>query len=92
MVCYNSDRMVLRIPVNPDTEARLRRQAQAAGKDVTAYVTQLVEQAAAKPALDELLAPLRQQFAQSGTSDEQLIAEITAAQAAYRAQKRKRPA
>ena len=84
--------MVLQIPITSDTEAKLRRQAQAAGKDVTAYVSQLVEQAAARPSLDELLEPLRRQFAQSGATDEQLIAEITEAQASYRTEKRKRPA
>ncbi len=52
-----------------------------------AFVAQLVEQAAAKPSLDEMLAPLRQQFAQSGISDEELIADITEAQAEYRAER-----
>lgn len=77
--------MMLSIPVTPETERRLRRMADAAGKEVADYVTQLVEQAAAKPSLDELLSPLRQQFAASGTTDERLVEEITAAQAAYRA-------
>ena len=84
--------MTVSIYLSPQTEARLRRQAQAAGKEIDAYVTQLIEQAAARPALDELLAPLRQQFADSGTSDAQLIEQITEAQTAYRADLRKRPA
>jgi hypothetical protein len=84
--------MVLTVPINPETEARLREQARVAGKEITAYVSQLVEQAAAKPSLDELLAPLRQQFADSGVSDEQLIEQITAAQQAYRAERQKKSA
>lgn len=84
--------MTVSIYLSPQTVARLRRQAQAAGKEIDAYVTQLVEQAAARPALDELLAPLRQQFADSGTSDAQLVEQITEAQTAYRAGLRKRPA
>jgi hypothetical protein len=42
--------MTLTVPVNPDTEARLRHLAQDAGKDLVAYVSELVEQAAAAPA------------------------------------------
>jgi hypothetical protein len=77
--------MVLTIPIAPETEARLRRLADAAGTDVTTYVSQVVEQAAARPALEELLAPLRRQFAEAGTTDEQLMDEIAAAREVYRA-------
>jgi len=84
--------MTLSIQLSPQAEQRLREQAQAAGKEIGVYVTELVEQAAARPALDELLAPLRQQFAASGTTDEQLVDQITEAQAAYRAERHKRPA
>jgi len=82
--------MVLTIELEPRTEARLRQQAKAAGKDVNSYVSKLVEQAAAKSSMDEILAPIRQQFAASGRSDEQLIADITEAQAEYRAERRGR--
>ena len=84
--------MVLSIDITEQTETRLRRQAQAAGKDVSTYVSELVEQAAAKPSLDELLAPLRKQFKDSGIGDEELIADITESQADYRAEKRKKTA
>ena len=49
--------MTLEISVNHETETRMRQMAASAGKDVSAFVSQLVEQAAAKPSLDELLAP-----------------------------------
>ena len=39
--------MTLSVPVNPDTEARLRHLAEDAGKDLGAYVSELVERAAA---------------------------------------------
>ena len=45
------------------------------------------ETAAARASLDEVLAPLRKQFAATDISDEQLIADITEAQAEYRAEK-----
>jgi len=84
--------MMLSIQLSPQTEDRMRRQAQAAGKDLDQYVSELVEQAAARPALDELLAPLRHQFATSGATDEQLVEQISEAQTAYRTERRKRPA
>ena len=84
--------MVLHIEVAPQTEERLRRQARAAGKDVPAYVSQIVEQAAAKSSLDEILAPIREQFQATGAADEALISDITAAQAEYRAETRERTA
>jgi hypothetical protein len=84
--------MVLSIEIAPQTEARLRQQAQAVGKDVPAFVSQLIEQAAGKPSLDEVLLTLRKQFAQTGISDDQLISDITSAQAEHRADKRKKTA
>jgi len=84
--------MVLSIPISPQTEARLRQQAQAAGKEVATYVAEIVERAAGQSSLDEVLSPLRKQFELSGTSDEQLIDEITSAQQAYRAEKHKKSA
>ena len=79
--------MVLNIDITPKIEARLRRQAKAAGKDMRSFVSQIIERASAKPSLEELLHPLRKQFAESGISDHQLIEDITEAQTEYRTQK-----
>jgi len=84
--------MVLSIDITSQAEARLRKQAQAAGKDVKTYVSDLVEQAAARPSLDEVLAPLRNEFEDSGISDQELIEDITEAQAQYRAENHKKTA
>jgi hypothetical protein len=84
--------MVLSIEIPPQTETRLRQQAEAAGKDVRTYVTELVEQAAERPALDEVLADLRRQFAATGISDDELIRDLTEAQAEHRADKQKKTA
>ena len=84
--------MVLNIDITSATELRLRRQAEAAGKDVQTYVSELVEQAASRSSLEERLAPIRRAFAQSGVSDEELIADITEAQAEYRASIHKKTA
>ena len=79
--------MTLSIPLSPDTESKLRRRAAAEGKDPAAVAAQLLEDAVNRPALDELLAPLRQQFAATGDSDEQLVDQITQARDAYRKQR-----
>ena len=79
--------MTLSIEIPPQTETRLRQQAHAAGKDVGVYVSELLTEAAAKPALDEILAPLRRHFSQSGIGDAELIADIADAQTDYRAHK-----
>ena len=79
--------MTLSIEIAPQTETRLRQQARAAGKEVGAYVSELLAEAAAKPALDAVAAPLRRKFAESGIGDEELIADLTEAQADYRADK-----
>jgi hypothetical protein len=76
--------MSLTIEINPQTEARLRRQAEAAGRDLGTYVAALIEEAASRRSLEEVLAPLRQEFAASGMSDGELVDLITTAQDAYR--------
>ena len=82
--------MTLSIDIPSQTEARLRRQAEAAGKDMRAYVSQILEQAAARASLDEELAPLRKDFAATGIKDDDLIQDITNAQSEYRAEKNKK--
>jgi hypothetical protein len=69
--------MVLTIDLDPRTEERLRVQAEAAGKDVRQHVTEIVTQAASKPALDEILAPLRKQLAESNIGDHDPLRDIT---------------
>lgn len=84
--------MTLSLEIPAQTEARLRQQAEASGQDVQTYLSQLIERVATQPTLDEVLAPLRKQFAEMGISDEELVADITAAQAEYRADKQKKTA
>jgi hypothetical protein len=84
--------MILSIDIPPQTESRLRQQAEAAGKDVRLYVSELVERAAAKPALDEVLGEMRKQFDGTGISDDELIRDLTEAQAEHRADAHKKTA
>jgi hypothetical protein len=76
--------MTLAVPLSAEVEAKLRERAAAEGKDPAAYASKVLEQAVARPSLDELLAPLRQEFASSGTNDQALVEQITEAREAYR--------
>ena len=76
--------MTLAISLSAETEAKLRARAAAEGKDPAAYASNVLEQAFNRPSLDELLAPLRQEFAASGVSDEELVEQISQAREAYR--------
>lgn len=78
--------MTLLVSISPQAESRLREKAAAEGQDPAAYASKILEQAVTRASLDELLAPLRQEFAASGTSDEQLIEQITEARQAWREQ------
>lgn len=79
--------MTLVVPVTPRVKAKLQQQAAAEGKDTAAFASQLLEQAVRRFSLDEQLAPLREQFASSGTTDEELVEQITQAREAYRNQR-----
>lgn len=84
--------MSLTIPLPPDDEMKLSQRAAAAGQDVVAYVQQLIRRDIARPTaanLDELLAPLREAFARSGISDEELLSDIAVARDEYRREKKR---
>jgi hypothetical protein len=70
------------LQLRPETEQELRERARHAGQTLEVYLQQLVEREAtngtATPAgrltLDEILAPVRQGFAESGVPDDELDA------------------
>lgn len=53
-------------------QARLAEQAARSGHDISAAVSDLVEHAVTRPSIDEIMAPVRKQVAESGMSDEEL--------------------
>jgi hypothetical protein len=57
---------------------------------VEEYASELLEHAAAAPSIDAILAPLRREFAESGTTEEELVEQINAAREEYHAERRKR--
>lgn len=64
--------MTVQISLTGDAESRLRERAAANGKGVAEYATQLVEQAVSKPTLEELLAPVRDDFEKTGMSPDEI--------------------
>jgi hypothetical protein len=68
--------MTLTIRVAPDVGARLRERAESKGQDVAEYVEVLVAEEVSRPTLDEVLAPLRADFAASGMTEDELDALV----------------
>jgi hypothetical protein len=78
--------MRLHIDISSEAESKLKERAAAQGKDPTTYASEIVEEVVSRPSLDEILAPLRREFEESGMSDDQLLEQILAAQTEYRKQ------
>lgn len=83
--------MVIQIPLSPETEAKLRVQAKAAGQEINAYAAALLERAAKQPPLEEILAPIRAEFAASGMTDDQLGEYLEEAKHEMRRDRRQDP-
>ena len=64
--------MALLVPFSPEAQAKLTAKAAAAGVDVTTFAVKTLERAAFRPSLDEVLAPLRQEFEESGMTEDEL--------------------
>ena len=69
--------MDITISIPAEMQEKLQRRAIESGQDVEAYVERLIEKAlSGPPSIDELLAPVRKQFAESGMTEEELDALI----------------
>jgi hypothetical protein len=64
--------MTLLVPISPEAQAKLTAKAAASGVDVTTFAAKTLERAAFRPTLDEVLAPLRQEFEESGMTEDEL--------------------
>ncbi len=82
--------MVLSIPISPDIEAKLKIKAASAGVDIETFAAKTLERVASRPALDELLAPLRAEFESSGMSENELVDLLESAKHEMRAEQRAR--
>ena len=65
--------MILTIELKPETEAKLKDRAVALGFEVDDYVENLIEKDLDKSkTLDEIFAPVRQEFKKSGMTEDEL--------------------
>jgi hypothetical protein len=72
------------LSLSPETERNLREKAGSAGMTLEGFLSQLAERVAnwngaPKATFDQILAPVRQGFAESGQTDAELAAEFEAA-------------
>jgi hypothetical protein len=65
--------MMLSVPLTPDIEEKLRERANCAGKAPEAYAAEVLARDVTRPTLDEILAPIREDFARTGMSDDEIM-------------------
>ena len=69
--------MNIRINIPAEMQEKLQQRAVASGQNVEAYVERLIEKAlSGPPSIEELLAPVRKEFAESGMTEDELDALI----------------
>lgn len=65
--------MTLSINLPADVEARLRQRASEVGQTPDSYAARVLADVVAMPTIDEILAPVRAEFAQTGMSEQELM-------------------
>ena len=79
--------------LSSDAQTKLQARAAASGKPLAEYIATLVESVVETPrTLAEISGPVYQRFLDSGTTDEQLSAELEQAKHEMRAERRGRRA
>ncbi|HWB58270.1 MAG TPA: hypothetical protein VG733_02215 [Chthoniobacteraceae bacterium] len=63
----------LTLHISETAREKLAQRASQAGEDIETYASDLIEAAVKRPTLDELLAPVRQDFAKTGMTEEQIM-------------------
>ena len=64
--------MAVTITIPTELEPSLAERALQNGQDIGSYLSRLIATHLQKPSLDELLAPIREDFAKSGMNEEEL--------------------
>lgn len=67
-ISNTSEQITIDLPV--DVKTALERKAK--GQDIKVYIQGIIEKQALRPGLDAVLAPVRQEFAESGMSEDDL--------------------
>lgn len=76
--------MEITISVAPNVEGISAQKAAAKGQDIREFIESMVERQAVKPSLDEIIAPMREDFAKSGMTEDELDALVKAERRAMR--------
>ena len=79
--------MEVTFTISDEVGQQLSIRANKEGKNVSEFMATVAEREAKKPTLDELLAPVRQQFLQSGLSEEDLTNLVKEERRAMRREK-----
>jgi hypothetical protein len=83
--------MTLTIELKPEMEAKLKNRAVALGFEVDDFVENLIEKELDKPkTLDEIFAPVRQEFKEQGMTEDELDELIYQARREVYAEKKAR--
>lgn len=82
--------MEITFTVSDEIARQLFNRADKEGKDVSTFMAKVAEREAKKPTLDELLAPVRKQFAESGLSEDDLTKLVRAERRAIQKEKSKK--
>ena len=80
--------MTVTIQLPVEDEARLAMKARQAGVDLPTYLERLLKAEVSRPALDEVLNPVRDAFAESGMSEDELSDLLVKAKKQMRAERR----
>jgi hypothetical protein len=80
----------LKLRLGSETGRKLKAKAAAIGKDAADYAAELIEDAITQPSLDEMLAPVREQFARSGMGEDELSDFLEDAKHRRRVERRKK--
>ena len=82
--------MTLTIQLPIEDEVRLAKKAERAGVDVNTYVERVLKADVSRPPLEEVLKPVRDAFAESGMTEEDLSDLLAKAKKEMRAERRSR--
>lgn len=80
--------MAMKLRLTERARARLAAEAARTGQTIDAVAADLIEQAATRPSIDEVMAPVRQQVNESGMTDEELDAFLRGELDAHRREKK----
>ena len=80
--------MVLSISIPPETEAKLKARAEAAGQDLPSYISRLIDQAVQTQSVEPLSGPIAKAFVDSRMTEDELVDLLEQEKHAMRAERR----